>query len=100
MTQQQQPPLPRTLTRPTPTLPQVSLFSEEVVRGSAAFAVSLRCTRLDPLLRATAEMGSWMIISPGAEESVTGRVVVVQDLSTIQEKVYDEPTILLVNQVR
>jgi hypothetical protein len=59
----------------------------QVVRGSAAFAVSLMCTRMDPLLRATAEMGSWMVISPGKHETVVGKLLVVEELSSIQEQV-------------
>lgn len=74
---------------------QTKLFSEEVVRGSAAFAVSLVCTEMDPKLRQVAEMGAWQIISPGKDAKCKGRVVVVDDLSTVQEQVYLEDTVMV-----
>lgn len=63
---------------------QTKLFSEEVVRGSAAFAVSLVCTEMDPMLRQVAEMGAWQIISPGKEAVSVGRVLVIDDLHSVQ----------------
>ena len=77
---------------------KVNLFSEEVVRGSAAFSVSLLCTRMDPHLRAVAEMGAWQIISPGSAP-VTGQVVVVPDLRDVQLDVYPPNTVMISNQV-
>jgi alpha-glucan,water dikinase len=77
---------------------QVNLFSEEVVRGSAAFSVSLLCTRMDPALRQVAEMGAWQIISPG-RSPVTGTVVVVPDLRDVQLEVYPPHTVMISNNV-
>lgn len=62
----------------------VQLFSEEVVRGGPAFAVSLVLSAVEPALRAAAELGAWQTISPG---SVTGRVVTVSGLHEVQDKV-------------
>jgi len=75
----------------------VELFSEEVVRSSPAFAVSLALSVLDPVIRATAELGAWQIISPITE--ITGRLAVVDELYPIQDEVFPEPTLLLARAV-
>ncbi|EFN51271.1 hypothetical protein CHLNCDRAFT_37464 [Chlorella variabilis] len=74
----------------------VTLFPEEVVRGGPAFAVSLVLSAAEPHFRQVAELGAWQIISPA---SCWGRLEVVPDLHGIQEKVYSEPTVLLVKHV-
>lgn len=42
----------------------IELFSEEVVRGGPAFAVSLVLATAEPALRRHADLGAWQIISP------------------------------------
>ena len=74
----------------------VELFSEEVIRGGAGFALSLALSRLDPALRAAADLGSWAVISP---VSCCGRLVVEHDLASVQSKVYVEPTVLVAERV-
>lgn len=74
----------------------VDLFAEEVVRGGPAFAVSLVLSAVEPALRRCADLGSWQIISPA---SVTGRVVVVDGLHEVEDKVYEEATILVARRV-
>tara|TARA_B110000977_G_scaffold201015_2_gene293669 strand:+ start:183 stop:4553 length:4371 start_codon:yes stop_codon:yes gene_type:complete len=74
----------------------VDLFSEEVIRGGPAFALSLVLTRLDPLLRAEADMGSWQIISP---KSATGFVLHVDDLHTVMNDTFTRPTIVVADKV-
>lgn len=73
------------------------VFGEEVVRGGPAFAVSLAITAIEPGLRNSAALGAWQVISP---QDVRGLVEVVNDLSTVQEKTYETPTVLIANQVR
>lgn len=53
--------------------------------------------RLDPVLRKTANLGSWQVISP---VEVVGYVIVVDELLTVQNKTYDRPTIIVANRVR
>ncbi|XRB06735.1 alpha-glucan, water dikinase [Pycnococcus provasolii] len=72
------------------------LFAEEIVRGSPAFAVSLVLSRIEPLLRSAADLGSWQIVSPA---NIVGRVVVASGLHEVQELEYDEPTIVASRQV-
>jgi len=75
----------------------VQLFAEEVVRGGPAFAVSLVLSNVEQNLRATADLGAWQVISP--VETVVGKLVLVPDLHTVADKVYDEPTVLLAARV-
>ena len=70
---------------------------EEVVRGGPAFAVSLVLTAVEGHLRRTADLGSWQVISPVSQ--VYGKLVVVPDLHSVADAVYDEPTILLAARV-
>ncbi len=56
----------------------ISLFSEGVVRGSSlGFVLSMLLHQLDPLLRQTAQLGAWQIISRGQG---FGRIEVVDSL--------------------
>jgi alpha-glucan,water dikinase len=75
----------------------ITLFSEEVVRGSSlGFALSALLRHLDPLLRQAAKIGNWQIISRG---SGVGQVEVVGELRSIQGKRYDSPRIVIADQV-
>jgi alpha-glucan,water dikinase len=74
----------------------VQLFAEEVVRSGPAFGVSLALSAVEPAMRAAAELGAWQVISPGA---AAGRLCVVPSLHGIQDKVYEEATVLLARQV-
>lgn len=76
----------------------ITLFSEEVVRGnSVGFALSLLLHRLEPRLRQAAQLGHWQIVSRG---SGAGRVEVVDELGSIQGRTFEQPTIVVANQVR
>lgn len=70
----------------------VDLFCEEVIRGQLEFALSALLRRLDPILRSSAELGSWQIISPAA---AAGRVEVVPELRQVQGREYARPTVIL-----
>ena len=74
----------------------VKLFSEEVVRGQPAFVLSLLIRHLDPILRKSAKLGDWQIISPSA---AIGRVEVVETLREIQGKTFGQPTIIVAEKV-
>ncbi|KAL5826788.1 hypothetical protein ACOSQ3_018629 [Xanthoceras sorbifolium] len=75
----------------------VNIFTEEIVRAGSAAALSLLLNRLDPVLRKTANLGSWQVISP---VEVVGYVAVVDELLAVQDKSYDRPTILVARHVR
>eukprot|EP00898_Chlorokybus_atmophyticus_P006193 jgi/Chlat1/6575/Chrsp45S05941 len=74
----------------------VQLFAEEIIRGGPAFAMSLLLTRMDKVLRKAADLGSWQVISPS---KVTGYVKIVDSLKTVQNRVYDRPTVLIAEKV-
>lgn len=74
----------------------VQLFSEEVIRGGPAFALSLMLGNVEGAFRAAANLGSWQIISPVTS---IGRVLVVPDLHEFQNEVYKEPTVMVAKRV-
>lgn len=74
----------------------VTLFSEEVVRGMPAFALSMLLQKLNPILREAAELGDWQIISPGRAE---GRVEVTDSLKSVQGRRFDGKTIVVSDRV-
>lgn len=74
----------------------VDVFAEEVIRGGPAFALSLVLSRLDPALRAEADMGAWQIISPCP---ASGVVKHVETLRSVMNETFDKPTILVADKV-
>ena len=75
----------------------VELFSEEVIRGGPAFALSLVLSRLDPMLRAEADMGVWQVISPST--LTVGVVKRVENLRSVMNDMFDVPTVLVADKV-
>ncbi|GLT86487.1 hypothetical protein SLE2022_046260 [Rubroshorea leprosula] len=75
----------------------IDIFTEEIIRAGSAAALSLLINRLDPVLRKTANLGSWQVISP---VEVAGYVIVVNELLAVQNKSYDRPTILVAKSVK
>jgi alpha-glucan,water dikinase len=74
----------------------VPLFSEEVVRGGPAFALSLLLRRLDPLSRQAAGLGGWQVVSPAA---AAGRLRVAARLIDVQGERFVEPTVVVADAV-
>ncbi|XP_075494611.1 alpha-glucan water dikinase, chloroplastic-like isoform X1 [Primulina tabacum] len=75
----------------------VEIFTEEIIRGGSAASLSSLLNRLDPILRQTAHLGSWQVISP---IEAIGYVVVVDELLSVQNKSFSKPTILVAKSVR
>ncbi|KAK2970092.1 hypothetical protein RJ640_018412 [Escallonia rubra] len=75
----------------------VNIFTEEIIRGGSAASLSSLLNRLDPVLRQTANLGSWQVISP---VDAVGYVVVVDELLAVQNKSYGQPTILVAKSVK
>ncbi|KAI4384682.1 hypothetical protein MLD38_002801 [Melastoma candidum] len=75
----------------------VNIFTEEIIRSGSAASLSSLLNRLDPVLRKTANLGSWQVISPC---EVIGRIVVANELLAVQNKSYGEPTILVAKSVK
>ncbi|KAH7515688.1 hypothetical protein FEM48_Zijuj10G0053100 [Ziziphus jujuba var. spinosa] len=75
----------------------VNIFTEEIIRAGSAASLSSLLNRLDPVLRKTAHLGSWQLISP---VEAVGYVVVVDELLAVQNKSYGQPTILVAKSVK
>mmetsp|Transcript_44327 Transcript_44327/g.72138 ORF Transcript_44327/g.72138 Transcript_44327/m.72138 type:complete len:1178 (+) Transcript_44327:202-3735(+) len=70
----------------------VTLFTEELLRGSPLFSLSTLLGKMDPPLRKCADLGNWQIISPGAG---CGTLEIVDALISVQDKKYDQPTVMV-----
>ncbi|KAK7361648.1 hypothetical protein VNO77_03719 [Canavalia gladiata] len=75
----------------------VEIFTEEIIRAGSAASLSTLLNRLDPVLRKTANLGSWQVISP---VETVGYVEVVDELLAVQNKSYERPTILIAKSVK
>ncbi|KAI3467562.1 hypothetical protein Pfo_024225 [Paulownia fortunei] len=75
----------------------VNIFTEEIIRAGSAASLSSLLNRLDPVLRQTAHLGSWQVISP---VEAIGYVVVVDQLLSVQNISYSKPTILVAKSVK
>ncbi|MCK5545213.1 MAG: hypothetical protein KAI35_08345, partial [Desulfobulbaceae bacterium] len=73
----------------------VSLFTQEIVRGSLAFLLSGLLRRMDPILRKDAELGDWQVIS----RSETAGRVEIETLAAIQDKKFDPPALIITDTV-
>lgn len=51
--------------------------------------------KLGPKLREAAGLGLWQIVSVPSSESVTGKLVALPDLSSIQGRSMSEPTVIV-----
>ncbi|KAI8548466.1 hypothetical protein RHMOL_Rhmol07G0275800 [Rhododendron molle] len=74
----------------------IDIFTEELIRAGSAASLSMLINHLDPILRKVANLGSWQVISP---MDVTGLVVSVNELISVQTKVYRKPTVIIANKV-
>lgn len=74
----------------------IPLFSEEIIRGSAGFMLSLLLRRLEPLLRERAGLGGWQVISPA---HTSGQVRVVPSLHAVQGDTFTTATVLITDAV-
>ncbi|CDI84941.1 alpha-glucan water dikinase 1, putative [Eimeria praecox] len=75
----------------------LDFFVDEVLRGSSLLSISFSIKRLEPLLRKAAKLPAWQLIS--VVEKVKGELATINELSGIQDKVFETPTILLCNAV-
>jgi alpha-glucan,water dikinase len=75
----------------------VNIYTEEVIRGTIMFAVSMVLKKIDPHIRRIARMSPWQIISPGRKAQ--GRFIYVPSLQPIQYSKYSEPTIIMAGKV-
>lgn len=74
----------------------LGLFSEEIIRGTAAAPLSQMLRLLDPIIRNVADMGNWQIVS---NAECAGVVVPVASLAEVQNVKYSEPTVIIADRV-
>lgn len=74
----------------------IPLFAEEVIRGGAAFTLSLLLRRVDRLLRTRAGISGWQVISAAP---AVGRLQRVASLMAVQGQRFLEATVLITPQV-
>ena len=74
------------------------MFTEECIRGSIFFTLSMVIKKIEFTLRNEAKLGPWQVISPGSSNAI-GYVEFVKDLKDVQFKVYERNTILLTQLV-
>ena len=74
----------------------LDLFSEEIIRGTAAAPLSQMLRVLDPVIRNVANMGSWQIVS---NAECSGVIVSVASLADVQNVKYSQPTVIIADRV-
>ncbi|HZR19277.1 MAG TPA: PEP/pyruvate-binding domain-containing protein [Verrucomicrobiae bacterium] len=75
----------------------ITLFSEEVVRGSSlGFALSMLLHQVDRVLRPAANLGDWQIVSRGRG---TGKVEVVETLRAVQGRQFNGAAVVIADKV-
>ena len=77
----------------------VDLFSEELIRGSTFFALSMLLKKIEPIIRKNSNLGDWLIISRGKENLVYGKLIHVKNLHEVQFHKYEQNTILICENV-
>ena len=73
----------------------VQNFSEELIRGSIFFALSMLLKKIEPIIRQKANLGDWLIISRGAKNKIFGKLIFVKKLHEVQFTKYTEPTVII-----
>jgi len=77
----------------------LKLFSEEVLRGTLFFSLSMILKKVDPHVRKCAHLGDWLIISKGRSHGSRGFVERVHKLEDVMHNKYERRTVLLVDKV-
>lgn len=75
----------------------IDLFTEELIRGSLFFAVSLVLRKVDTAFRKICQLKPWQIISPRA--SAKGILTYVDSLHSVAYEKYSVPVVLICNKV-
>ncbi|HMK50336.1 MAG TPA: hypothetical protein VK435_09805, partial [Thermodesulfovibrionales bacterium] len=75
----------------------INLFSEEVLRGRPEFVLSTLLRYFDPILRKSAGLGNWQIISRGRG---TGEVKSLDSLKSVQGMYFEKPSVIVADKIR
>ncbi|SPD74772.1 putative Alpha-glucan, water dikinase [uncultured Desulfobacterium sp.] len=74
----------------------ITLFTEEVVRGRPAFVLVMLLRHLNPILRKSAVLGNWQVVSQGKG---MGQVEEASSLESIKYKSFVRPTIIITDKI-
>lgn len=77
----------------------VTLFAEEMLRGTLFFSLSMILKKIDPHVRECAHLGDWLIISQGRNHGSRGYSERVKHLTDVMHKTYEHRTVLLVEKI-
>lgn len=75
------------------------IFSEELIRGSLFFSLSMIMKKIDPFIRKSANLGDWLIISQGRSHGSRGYAVCVHHLNSVMYENYDRRTVLICDKI-
>jgi alpha-glucan,water dikinase len=74
----------------------ITLFTEEVLRGRPSFVFSMLLRYLDPILRKSANLGNWQIIS---RYHAMGEVQAAATLKSVQGKNFTRPVVIVTDSI-
>ena len=77
----------------------VETFSEELIRGTIFFALSMLLKKLNKFIREKTSNDKWLIISRGVNEEIKGLIKFEKNLSDIQFEKLNQKTILLTENI-
>ena len=77
----------------------INTFTEELIRGTIFFTLSMLLKKIDPIIRKNGEFSDWLIISRGAENNIRGKMIYIENLNEVQFTKYPEKTIILTENV-
>ena len=77
----------------------VDLFTEEEIRGTIFFSISMLLKKIEPILREKTDLGNWLIISRGKKEITKGKIRFEKNLKDVQLEKFEEKTILIVENI-
>ena len=75
------------------------IFSEELVRGTLFFSISMILKKIDPHIRRCANLGDWLIISQGREHGSRGYAEKVKNLADVMHTNYERRTVLFCERI-
>lgn len=78
----------------------VEIFSEELIRGTIFFCLSILLRKIEKLIREKTSKSNWLIISRGIGKEVKGKGKYYHNMGDAQFEKFDASTILIVNNVK
>ena len=72
-----------------------NLFTEELIRGSMFFILSILIKKIEPSIRKNAELNDWLIISRGKIKDNYGKLFYIKNLHDVQFEKYKEKNIIV-----